>query len=91
MLQATALASVAWLAFGASPFASQAHRPDTINIDFDVPSVGQHLLKKGASSNQVSFLSVNDDAASDVAKLAAETCWWRFGGQKLEALNRIRR
>jgi CPW-WPC domain-containing protein len=66
MLQATALASVAWLAFGASPFASQAHRPDTINIDFDVPGVGQHLLKKGASSNQVSFVSVNDDAASDV-------------------------
>lgn len=66
MMQATALVSVAWLTVGASPFASQAHRPDTINIDFEVPSVEPQDLRKSVFSKAVNFLSASDSDTSEV-------------------------
>lgn len=66
MMRATTLVSVAWLAVGASPVAIQAHRPDIINIDFDVPGVRPQVSSKSISSNPASFLSASDSDTSEV-------------------------
>lgn len=65
-MQATAFVSIAWLAVGASPLARQAHHTDTINIDFEVPSVGPPDSRKGAFLNPAGFLSASDSSASEV-------------------------
>lgn len=61
-----AFVSTASLTVAASPFASQAHHPDTINIDFEVPSVGPQASRKSAPFNPAGFLSASDSDASEI-------------------------